>query len=218
MERDSSLPPAHDSGFLDKAMAAWQLMRVPDNSILRTHPEAAASAAQMLAAPTALGGLNLLDARRVVAYMKAVSAQSGEPLMREGEARDTGFMLLILQGEATVENLVVSRIQPLVMTVLGPGSLVGELGLIDGQPRSASCIASSDVLAASLSRQALSLILEDYPSLGAPLLLCIAQRLATRLRETNAKLKSYAQLVQTMQEELHFQIVKAVAATPPKTP
>jgi CRP/FNR family transcriptional regulator, cyclic AMP receptor protein len=208
-------PPPPDKNLVDSTVATWQLRRVPDNSILRTHPDEAAVAAQMLVSPTTLGGMNLLNARRVVAYMTAVEAGVGQPLMREGDAQSTGHMLLLLHGEASVENLVVSRMQPLVLTILGPGSLIGEMGLIDGQPRSASCVASTDVLAASLSRESLSALMEDYPSLGAPLMLSIAQRLATRLRETNAKLKSYAQLTQTMQEELHFQLVKTVAGTPP---
>ena len=100
-------------------------------------------AARMLTAPSALMQLSLDEAKVVVEYMRPQIIAEGTMFIREGEAKDIGFMVLVLDGEVTVENIVVSRVSPITLTVLGPGSMHGELGLIDGQPRSASCTAST---------------------------------------------------------------------------
>jgi CRP/FNR family cyclic AMP-dependent transcriptional regulator len=89
-----------------------------------------------------------------------------------------------------------------VMTVLGPGSLIGEMGLLDGAPRAASCVALTDVSAAILTRSALANLINDDPGIGAKLMIAISQRLAERLRESGQKLRAYTQLTRAMQEEI----------------
>jgi CRP/FNR family transcriptional regulator, cyclic AMP receptor protein len=87
--------------------------------------------------------------------------------------------------------------------VLGPGSLIGEMGLLDGAPRSASCIAMSEVRCALLTRDALNQLLNDDPSTAAKLMMAISLRIAQRMRESQEKLKLYAQLTQAMNEEIN---------------
>jgi CRP/FNR family transcriptional regulator, cyclic AMP receptor protein len=120
-------------------------------------------------------------------------------------------MLLVLEGEATVENQVVSRTQPFVMNVIGPGALIGEISLIDGLPRSANVVATTDMLVATLSRASLMRLLSEHPDIASKVLLAIAQRLSARVREGNAKLRSYSRLVEIMQDELQDQIVRSGA-------
>ena len=122
--------------------------------------------------------------------------------IREGDEEDTGFMVLVLDGEVTVENIVVSRVSPITLTVLGPGSMHGELGLIDGLPRSASCTASSDLRCAILTREGMLQLLKDDPRIGAKLMMAISMRIGDRLRDNTEKLKKYVQLTKTMQQEI----------------
>lgn len=163
----------------------------------------AARAARMLIAPTALAQLSLDEARAVLPYMRPHRIAEGEVFISEGEKRKNDFMLLILDGEITVETVVVSRTSPMVMSVLGPGSLVGELGLLDGEPRMASCRAITPVSAALFSRTALARLLDDDPATGAKLVLAVAARMAQRLRDEADKLKLYVQLTQAMQGEIN---------------
>ena len=79
----------------------------------------------------------------------------GVVFIKEGDAKDTGYMVLVLDGEVTVENIVVSRTSQVTINVLGAGSLVGEMGLVDGEPRSATCTATTDLRCAILTRAAL---------------------------------------------------------------
>jgi len=123
--------------------------------------------------------------------------------IREGDTDDTDFMLLVLDGEVTIETIVVSRTAPITVTVLGAGALIGEMGLLDGAPRSASCTAMSDLRCAMLTRDALTQLLNDDPRTAAKLMMAISLRIAQRMRENQDKLKLYAQLTQAMNEEIN---------------
>jgi CRP/FNR family cyclic AMP-dependent transcriptional regulator len=159
-------------------------------------------AAALLAAPTALMQLTPEDARAVVRYMQFHHIEAGDTFIREGDTRDTSFMVLILEGEVAVETIEVSRTEPVMVTVLGPGSLIGEMGLLDGEPRSASCTARSPMHCIILSRQALEELMEDHPRVAAKLMLVVALRIAERLRSNADKLKMFVQLTQVMQQEI----------------
>ena len=172
---------------------------VPD---LKKGYEAADLAAELLIAPSALTPLSPKEARLVVRYMQPQLIAQDTIFIREGDKRDTGFMLLLLEGEVTVENIVVSREDPIIISVLGPGSLIGELGLLDGGPRYATCTASTPVHCAVFTREALQRLMADEPSIAAKLILAMASRMAQRLRENTDKLKMYVQLTQAMQQEL----------------
>ena len=84
-------------------------------------------AARLLRAPTALMQLSEAEALTVVGFMRPRRFGSGTTIIRQGEASDTGFMVLVLGGEITVEKLQASRNAPVTLSVLGPGSLIGEL-------------------------------------------------------------------------------------------
>lgn len=162
-------------------------------------------ASELLTAPSALMHLTLEEARVVVGYMVPYFIEADTTFIREGDAGDEGFMALLLDGEVVVESITVSRTEPLTLKVLGPGSLVGEVGLVDKEPRSASCTASTDVLCAILSRRSLQVLISAEPHIGAKLLLSISARLAERLRDNARKLKLYAKLAKAMQMEIdHF--------------
>ena len=164
--------------------------------------EMADLAAELLIAPTAMMQLSLAEAHVVVRYMQPQIVEQGTVFIREGDVSDTGFMMLLLDGEATVETVVVSRAEPIILTVQSRGSLIGELGILDNSPRYASCVATTPLLGAILTREALQLLMEENPLVAAKLLLAVSLRVAERLRENSDKLKMYVQLTQAMQEEI----------------
>jgi CRP-like cAMP-binding protein len=164
---------------------------------------AADRAAEMLTAPSALMQLSHEEARAIVGYMRPHRIPEGTTFIKEGDKDNTDFMLLVLDGEVTIETIVVSRTAPITVTVLGPGNLIGEMGLLDGAPRSASCTAMSAVRCAILTREALNQLLNDDPRTAAKLMMSISLRIAERMRESLEKLKLYAQLTQAMNEEIN---------------
>lgn len=166
------------------------------------YPHLAEQAAEFLRMPSALSELTAQEARCVVRYMRALFCPAGMLLIREGDQETNGYMLLVLDGEVTVESTAVSRTSPVIMSVLGPGSLIGEMGLLDGAPRAASCIATTPVTGAGLSRRSLTLMMRDEPAVAAKLLAAICQRMAERLRDSGRQQRVYGQLVKAMQGEI----------------
>jgi len=168
-------------------------------------PTLASAAATLLRTHTALAELAADDAQRVVASMRLVSFPGGATVIREGDRSRTGFMLLILSGEISVETdeaTVVAQGASVVISVLGPGSLIGEMGVLDAEPRAASCVTVGPVDAAVLTRQALDQLIQDDPRVGARLMAAVSQRLADRLRATGQQVRMYARLVAEQHEEL----------------
>ena len=139
-------------------------------------------------------------------FLQIRHCAEGEEIIRQGASGgsgDDGFMALVVEGEVTVETVTVSRTSPVTVNVLGPGHLMGEMSLMDGAARSATCTASTDVRCAVLTREALEAMIAEEPTTAAKLLSAVALRLSRRLRETDGKLQLYGQLVQSMQEEIN---------------
>ena len=159
-------------------------------------------AAALLITEDALVELSAADAREVVSYMRPERINAGEVVIREGESTRNDFMALVLDGEVTVENSVAAAHDSMVVSILGPGSLIGDMGIIDGGPRSATCTASTDLALAVLTREALARLMDTHPSVAARLLLAMSKRIADHLRETNRKLMTFAQVSKALQQEL----------------
>ena len=159
-------------------------------------------AAALLITEGALVELSAADAREVVSYMRPERIKAGEVVIREGESTRSDFMALVLDGEVTVENSVAAAHDSMVVSILGPGGLIGDMGIIDGGPRSATCTASTDLALAVLTREALTRLMDTHPSVAARLLLAMSKRIADHLRETNRKLMTFAQVSKALQQEL----------------
>ena len=69
----------------------------------------------------------------------------------------------------------------LIIAILGPGSIAGELALIDGHPRSASVFAIRDCELSFVSRNAF----EQYTAVHSDIYRYLVNVLAARLRETD---------------------------------
>jgi CRP/FNR family transcriptional regulator, cyclic AMP receptor protein len=159
-------------------------------------------AAHLLITPDALVQLSLADARKVVRYMLPKRVAAGTAIFQAGEATDIDHMLLVIDGDVTVESQASPASEGMVVTVLGAGSLIGEMGLIDGEPRSATCIAATDLSVGMLSRAALTRLIQEQPAVAARLLLAISKRLSDHLREANRKLMTFTQVSRALQQEL----------------
>jgi CRP/FNR family cyclic AMP-dependent transcriptional regulator len=159
-------------------------------------------AARLLVTASALDDLTLADAYKVVAYMRPKRIAAGTVFIQEGEVKQNDYMLLVLEGDIAVESELPGLHESMVVNIIGPGHLIGEMGVLDGSPRSATCTATTQIYAAVLSRTALLRLLKDEPRVGSRLLLAISKRMADRLRETTRKLRTFAQLNKALQQEL----------------
>jgi len=121
-------------------------------------------------------------------YMDVYRAQSGETIIREGDSGD--YMLLIIDGSIDITKRAMRGEQRL-MNRVGPGMTLGEMSMIDGEPRFATCVAVEQTTFAVLTRDSMAEIILDQPSLGAKILVKLVTMLSMRLRQTSEELLKY---------------------------
>ena len=118
-------------------------------------------------------------------FMSAYRAQPGAEIIREGEGGD--FMLMLLEGR--VEVLKRDRWNsPQLLSSVEAGRTLGEMSMIDGEPRFATCVAAEPSLIAVLDRESLARIIVEQPLLGAKVLMELVLMLSHRLRATSQRL------------------------------
>jgi CRP/FNR family transcriptional regulator, cyclic AMP receptor protein len=159
-------------------------------------------AVEMLRTPAALLPLSPEEARMIVSQMALARFNDGTVVIREGDAQHADHLLLLLDGQLEVEIGAADGSDAMSLSVLNPGSIVGEMSLFDGAPRSATCTAIGTVTAAALTRRGLERLIELHPLAAARLMLGLSQRMADRLRALGDQMKLYAQMAATQQAEI----------------
>jgi diguanylate cyclase (GGDEF)-like protein len=148
-----------------------------------------------------------------------VEFPAGAAVVRQGEPGDSVYLITAgrVQVSAEVERDGIKT--EVVISLLGPGETVGELSLLDGQPRSASCIAMSPTRCLKLERDPFLGALERHWSLSRALLAVLAgrlrradARLAEQARDPLTGLYSRASLTDLYEREVSRAQRAAVAA------
>lgn len=135
------------------------------------------------------------DIRRLSQFMKVYRAEAGDTIIREGNTDD--FMLLILEGRINiVKTDAHGERHP--MASVGPGATLGEMSMIDGEPRFATCIAIDVTTFAVFARDSMVRIIMDEPQLGAKILIKLVTMLSQRLRDTSSSLLHYLERSETV--------------------
>jgi len=106
-------------------------------------------------------------ARHVVDY------QTGEALFVVGQAGDAMYGIL----EGRVDLVFEER----VLDTIGPGGIVGEMALVDAEPRSATAIARELTRAARVTKDEFTFLVHEHPTFA----LDVMGVLAERLRDAN---------------------------------
>ena len=100
---------------------------------------------------------------------------AGQVLIRQGEPSDV--MYVIAQGRVRVERSHPALTEPVALNELGAGETVGEMGLLDGGPRSATVVALEDTEALELTASAVAATLVEFPQAARSLLYTLSSRL-----------------------------------------
>lgn len=146
-----------------------------------------------------LENFNLPEVRLLSHFMQMYRVAPGIELLHEGDAGD--FMMLLIEGR--IEVFKQDRWNaPRLIAMLEAGSSIGEMSMIDGEPRFATCIAAEQAQVAVLSREALARIILEQPILGAKVLMELALMLSQRLRQTSTRLLNYLDKQRELQEQL----------------
>ena len=108
---------------------------------------------------------------------------SGEYIFYQG---DPGIGLYIIrEGEVSISRDGDEE-DKIALATFGKGDFFGELAMVDGEKRSASAVAKTDVRAAVIFKPDLDEFIEKYPKKGIKILFGISKIIATRLRLLDA--------------------------------
>jgi CRP-like cAMP-binding protein len=109
-----------------------------------------------------------------------ISLQSGLVLFSEGEAGKS--MYVLMEGSAAI------CVAGEVIEVAGPGSLLGEMALVNSSVRSATVITRSDCRVIAIDRMQFDALVRESPQFARH----VMSVMADRLRRMNERLKRSA--------------------------
>jgi CRP/FNR family cyclic AMP-dependent transcriptional regulator len=109
----------------------------------------------------------------------------GTTIFRKGDSGS--FMMALLIGRVRVGNVSQDG-KEITLNVIGPGEVLGEIALLDGDPRSADAVALEDITFIVVERRDFMPFLRRHPPLMERLLTVLCER----LRRTSLALEEVA--------------------------
>ena len=131
-------------------------------------PPTAKDWAGVLAALPLFSNCSKRQLRTVARLARFEESPSGQVVIQAGDAQNAFYF--ILGGQARVLGRPRAR-------VLGVGDYFGEMGLFDGEPRSATIVAVGDLQTMKLQRQPFLKLLKQEPGISIAMLAELAGRL-----------------------------------------
>ncbi|WP_022852066.1 cyclic nucleotide-binding domain-containing protein [Limisalsivibrio acetivorans] len=121
-------------------------------------------------------------------FLEPLELDRGNTLFIEGEPAED--MYILVKGKLSIYKKDSTDIEKLI-TRISAGKTVGEMALLDGQPRSATAKASTLSTLMRLSGGNFRVIISDRPKLGVKLLEFISKLICNRLRSTSGALVDF---------------------------
>lgn len=121
------------------------------------------------------------DLARIAQVTEELVVGRAESLMKEGELGDSLFILV--EGEVEV------RKGRQAIAQLGPGECVGEMALLDSEPRSATVRAAEDVRVLRLDRDAFDELMDGHVDIARGVIRVLTRRLRLTTAEAAVPLR-----------------------------
>lgn len=135
-----------------------------------------------------LAGLEAGDLAWLDAAMSSANAAPGERLIRAGDEADR--LYLLLAGSVAV-RLPAEQGEGRRLNVFHAGMSVGEMGFLDGAPRSADVVVTAPVTARVITRELFARMETERPRVTIRLLEGLARQLSANLRRSNAEAAAF---------------------------
>jgi CRP/FNR family cyclic AMP-dependent transcriptional regulator len=138
----------------------------------------------VLSKSTLCRGMDRSEVQLVTPFFQTYIVGEGSKIYDEGDAE--AFMCLIASGTINIikeNDKVIQRLEE--------GETVGEMGIVDEMPRSASASAASKVVIYAITRTSLNEIFGKSLPVWSKLFFNISVNLSHRLRQTNDMLMHY---------------------------
>lgn len=142
----------------------------------------------MIAETQLFADLDWKDVQGLANYVQCYRVQAGTVVFTEGDAGN--YMCLLVQGQVEVLKSDQDGNAHRIVLVTR-GKTVGEMSIIDGEPRSATCIATQDSVLLLLTKDNFTRIIHDRPGLAVHILAKLAKLMSQRLRGVSGQLVEY---------------------------
>ena len=131
--------------------------------------------------------------------LRVIRAPKGRTLVEKGSGSTDVFFLL--EGRAEV-LLYSSNGREVCIHNIGPGDMFGEIAVLDGEPRSASIVASSDMMIVAMRASDFMACFESSPAAG----IWLARRLASGMRRLTEQVFELSAL--NVQTRIHCELLR----------
>lgn len=125
------------------------------------------------------------DIQAAARYFGLSELEKGKTVFKEGDMGT--FMCIVSSGDVSVLKSNLEG-KDIVLAKLHEGRTFGEMALLDGERRSATCIAATDCVLLTLSQESLEKMLNEAPRTAANVIRAVAIALSKRLRMADGKL------------------------------
>jgi len=151
-----------------------------EDDLLRTQPQLH-DAEMPLAEIGVFAGFNALDLKAIEPYLNRASYSAGTIIFRENEVGNE--MLIVTKGNASAYLQMPNT--SMRLATFAPGTIFGELAILDPGVRSATVIADKELVCRTLTTSNFAALSARLPSVAIRLLAAIARELSGRLRTAN---------------------------------
>jgi CRP-like cAMP-binding protein len=131
-------------------------------------------------------GMSDEEVREIVRTSNVRTLQAGDALFRQAEVAEA--LYIVESGELEVRAQAAMG-EEVVLAMLGAGTVVGEMAILEGAPRSATVEALSDCRVFELSRADFESLREARSRAAYKLILNLAQTMGERRRQTDARVE-----------------------------
>jgi sulfate permease, SulP family len=172
---------ARDALFADTdAALEW----VEDRLIIGSRSGVAPTDEVPLDRLTVLAGLTAAERELVAGTLGRRVYQRGDIVIKEGDTDRSLFM--ISKGTASVKVSLAGQAREKRLASFSPGSVFGEVALLDEEPRSATVTADEELVCYVLDDARFRALTRAHPSIAIQLLTNLSRELSRRLRKANA--------------------------------
>lgn len=126
--------------------------------------------------------------QRIAGYMDLCRVKKATTLFTEGDK--ASYFILIIKGRIDVLKSDANHHQQKIST-LGPGKTLGEMNLVDGEPRSADAVTLEEVTFLIMTLDSFKQLSQELPRVSLVMVLKIAKQMSQFLRLTSGKLVDY---------------------------
>ncbi|MFP4601234.1 MAG: cyclic nucleotide-binding domain-containing protein [Persicimonas sp.] len=144
------------------------------------------------------------EVREVVGACEQLSLAAGTELFRQGDEADA--LYIVESGELQVRARTAAG-EDVVLAMLGSGTVVGEMSLIAGGPRSATVEVVSDAAIFKLGRDAFDSLRSARRPAAYKIILRLARILGERRRQTDARVEEVfedpEQYLESFESQVH---------------